>query len=491
MDRSFEHTVLAYLDGLLDKREEREFLKEVSRSTEKRAVLEQYRKLDRTLRNKSVPLAVPLKVQRALADQIPALTEILPPAAGSAVIAAGSSRIGVLAKSASFFSRKIISLLIIGGATVSLVTTLVITGSFSELENSEQLVVGTSNPAAESVDASGDESGQDVVDPAYGSRTSTAAVDAAGPGNSTVDRDLNTSRRSAVSSRDTQPQDRLTARSAASRAEDAVRRQSAFSPSTGMDPGVAPNVTWESTENSAGTAPFAHDRDAGIAFIPLTADPVFSPESRGIRDYPPQPKSLGELLGGSVYAYLETGAADVRSTGGQTSASSFGGVYLLGLRAELSPHFAAGAELGQSTFAREALVSKTAALSPESGTQVIIIDNAIESSAQSWLRLHGLYTLNPASRLRFQADLGTGVLLTRERPVMWTAGVSSLYALTYALHLRAGLHYSGAWMKPVATVPVINTTNTGVIGIIRRAENAGTIYSSSIEFRFGFGVLLW
>ena len=505
MDRSFEHTVLAYLDGLLDKREEREFLKEVSRSAEKRAVLEQFRTLDKTLKNKSVPLAVPLKVQRALADQIPALKDVLPPAAGGAITSTGgaitsasSTRFGWLNRSASYFSRRIVSLMLIGGATVTLISTLILTGTFATDDSADKPGTESSRYVTEEstrADARIADAGTRVSED--GARISDAGEQSAGAddrsvsdaGDQPTDAGDQFVRGGKMSVQDTpagagQPTERYRTR------ERLQTSDNTLTPSRVS--GTLARAAQHTSADHAADVPTGFERSVEVEVIPLVATPLPHRETSGVRDYPPAPKSLGELLGGSVHAYLETGAADVRTSGsGGNRASTFDGVYLLGLRADLSPRFALGAEIGQSTFAREALVSRTEALAGNSETRVIIIDDALQSATQPWLRFQGLYTLNPASRLRFQGDLGVGLLLVRDSPVMWSAGFSSLYSLTYALHLRAGIHYSGAWMSPVTSAPVVNTSNTGVVGIIRNAESAGTVYSSSIEFRIGFGILLW
>ena len=77
MNNTFEYRLLSYLDGMLDARSESEFLKEVARDPQKQKLLRQYRQLDARLRDRSNPVAVPLRTQHALPQRLPALQDVV------------------------------------------------------------------------------------------------------------------------------------------------------------------------------------------------------------------------------------------------------------------------------------------------------------------------------------------------------------------------------------------------------------------------------
>lgn len=107
------------------------------------------------------------------------------------------------------------------------------------------------------------------------------------------------------------------------------------------------------------------------------------------------------------------------------------------------------------------------------------------------MRLHARYGFDAAARLRFEADAGTGLLLGNENSLVFSSGLSAVYALSTSLRAQAGLHYSGTWLSPAMPQPLLVEPGGGVIGIIRRATAAEENYNSAIEFRIGVGVLLW
>lgn len=499
MNTSFEQTVLAYLDGLLDRRAEREFLGEVSRDPEKQAMLEQYRRLNSTLQNRSKPVAVPLKTQQALAERIPALQEVVPKVAP--IVAAGSGAAG--SGAAAFFSRKIVTLLVGGGIAVGTLTTVLVTDPFSTEQESDGRTEQTTASRTDAVQHSA------VQHDATASETSTSASDRVNAS------ELQDASAAAHSS---------SADAARVSHADAARPQSPerISGMTTETDHTDTRAQQTSSQRTGNHIAAVRDVDAG-SVSPIAADtqppasvsssetmreiPSGSTHTLPLRDIPLSQRDPGDehrftgrhpsltfrdILDGRLYAYIESGAAQQQMRGSSNlSKDVLRGVYLAGLRYDFSRHFAGGIEVGQSTFARERLVSTRRQLSQANGSEVIIIDRSLQDELQPWMRLHGLYTFNPGDRLQFQADAGSGLLLGSSRAFIYSLGLSTVYPLTYGLHARAGIHYSGTWLSGSNAQPEIAPSSNGVIGIIRRANDVGTVYASSFEFRVGFGVLLW
>ena len=469
MNASFEQTVLAYLDGLLDRRAEREFLREVSRDPEKQAVLEQYRKLNSTLQNRTEPIAVPLKTQQALAERIPALQDVIPKMAPTVAAGGGSG-------AAAFFSRKILTLLVGGGLVIGTLTTVLLTDPFSAEDATADLGGQTAvsqNLAPQSPDAA---DGASATSEAINGRdaakqSAISPASAASHASST-----NAAPASSADLRDTQPARHTSVRDTESRFPEAIARK------TGTNRAIA-------ATGDAGRLPAS-----ATAALPLREIPLSQHNPDHGRGFAGRPPSLAfrDILDGRLYAYIESGAAQQQMRGSSNlSRDVFRGVYLAGLHYAFSSHFAGGIEVGQSTFAREALVSTREQLTQANGSEIIIIDRSLQDELQPWMRLHALYTFNPDDRLQFQADGGSGLLLGDSPAFIYSLGLSTVYPLTYGLHARAGVHYSGTWLSGSDAQPEIVPSSNGVIGIIRRANNAGTVYASSFEFRIGFGILLW
>jgi len=485
MKTSFEHTVLAYLDGLLDRRAEREFLREVSRDPEKQAVLEQYRRLNSSLQNRSEPVAVPLKTQQALAERIPALQEVIPRVAPTAAVGGGSG-------AAALFSRKIVTLLVGGGIAIGTLTTVLLVDPFSA--GSDASDIPERHSAIQTEAAPLADAGSDLRR-GTSDNTATRDVMESSPSSSTeAGASQSNAARSAVADNSAAPsmQNKVDiSRGGTSR--EALLHQEAVTPSSsvsaaGQDHAFSTDATPEPRGNASSSV-YKSEWALPLRGIDVTSSEM--PGERPLPDRHPVP-ALRSILDGRLYAYIESGAAQQQMRGSSSlSKDVFRGVYLAGLRYDFSSRFAGGIEVGQSTFAREGLVTTRETLSQANGSEIIIIDRSLQDNLQPWLRLHGLYTFNPGDRLRFQADAGSGLLLGSNRALIYSLGLSTVYPLTYGLHARAGIHYSGTWLSGSDAQPDITPSTNGVIGIIRRANNTGTVYASSFELRIGFGILLW
>ena len=482
MDRSFEYKVVAYLDGQLDRREERAFLREVARDPAKRAVLAQHRQLSAALGDRKNPVAVPLKTQQALAEKLPALQNVVPKAAPAAAGATGGA-------AASMFSGKIAGLVIAGGILVGSIGFVLLSGSATD--EADPAATPGNAPAAESAVMSEPHSGASAFRETEGTQSSaqqqveTVPVDGARTAHAAA---------SAASGR--------TAVDATGPTRSATRDDRVGSTTTEALPDTRRVETTPTTAatRAANTARETDDRHHATRLnhrsiaAPLTASSAANaPVASALpgHAYLIERNALRELFGGRLYAYLETGAAQYDMRGTESTARSITkGVYLAGLRYDFTPSIAGGVEFGQSTFAREGYSVERTPLAPGSGTEIVVVDNALSSESQQWLRAHLLWTINPEQRLRLQADAGSGILLGGDNALLFSVGLSSVYAVSPVLQARAGVHYSGTWLSPSGTPPVI-ASGSGVIGIIHNARDAGTAYSSAIEFRVGFGVLIW
>jgi hypothetical protein len=189
--------------------------------------------------------------------------------------------------------------------------------------------------------------------------------------------------------------------------------------------------------------------------------------------------------------YVESGSGwnDVR--GNASSKSSVEGVYLIGLRYDLSSSFALGLEYAQSRFNREGITAERQRAQNGSSTEYIVIGPGLVAETLPWLRLHGAYTVNPEDALQLQADLGGGVLLTQSRPFVFSLGLTTVLRLSPLLSVRGGVHYRGALLEPFVGTPAEIPSSGGAIGIIRNAGEPGRAYTSTVEFRVGFGMGLW
>jgi hypothetical protein len=475
MDRSFEYKILAYLDGMLDARSEREFLKETARDPAKQRLLQQYRHLDSRLRDKSHPVAVPLRSQQALANSIPALKGAIPETV--LPLQPSSTGTGMIA----WLSRRVISLAAISGLLIGTLAFIALIPSNDDTSGvSESAVVSESDRVSEPVAATERSHNESMGD---NSPISDALLEKTAP------------------SLKNQP----TQYSRIPGNNGHVRTGGRISRATGTDAGlrqVAEAIPTRTSLKINSAVPGERTGQQTVQTVEASwneslAPVVFITRHEPVRSDGDHLHTFGsqfpiELFAGRLRLYIETGAAQFGASGtGNAETNGITGVYLAGLRFELTPSFAAGLEFGQSRFARERLESRRIPLSAGTGGEVIVIDRAMNSEMQPWMRLHALYTFNPDARFRVEADAGSGLLLNAERAVVFSSGLSAVYSLSTTLQARAGLHYSGTWLSPSAPEPVIVQPGSGVIGIIRMADAAGEVYSSSVEFRIGFGIVLW
>lgn len=487
MDRTFEYRVLAYLDGQLDRREERAFLREVARDPAKRAVLAQHRELSAALGDRKNPVAVPLKTQQALAEKIPALRNVVPKAAPvGAGIAGGTA--------ASIFSGKIVSLIIVGGTLIGSIGFVLFSGSATDdAAPAEKLVNARSAESAVTSKSSAGASAFRETDgePASAKRLRTAASPAE---TSSPDHD------DAASAAE-QHLANLRAHHSATSSLSATRSYSGSTEAAEVLTKAHHSETRtaavaDRAANDASDAAIHSEASINHRAIPAPLLGTAAEDAPAARTLPRHTRfvernALRELFDGRLYAYLETGAAQYDMRGAESASRSITkGVYLAGLRYDFTSSIAGGVEFGQSTFAREGYSVQRTPLAPGSGTEIVVVDNTLISENQPWLRAHLLWTLNPEQRLRLQADAGSGILLGSDNALLFSLGLSSVYAVSPVLQMRAGVHYSGTWLSPSGTPPVISS-GSGVIGIIHNARDAGTAYSSAIELRIGFGVLIW
>ncbi|MBR9974996.1 MAG: hypothetical protein KFF77_05400 [Bacteroidetes bacterium] len=458
MSDTFEHQLLAYLDGMLDARARHAFLEEVARDPHKQQLLEQYRQLDARLRDRGTPVAVPLRTQQALAQRIPSLREVVPSTPLPAVTAGGLAN---GSKGAALFSvgRRIVGLLLIGGVLAIGVSLVAPSG-----RDERSAGAGTMSTEAPTLLPSTPQTlpAPSTAEPLAGSDVPSPAA--------------NTGHRSPQFSVHGSP---LTSMTATPPATD-IRNTTDIHNTT-----ATPSAT-ETRAVPAGR--FLQEDDLAALFLIPRGDGAQRLEyPRGHMTSP-----LGQLLAGRLHLYLETGATPFTTAGaGGTETLPLSGVYLAGLRYRFSDRFAAGLDLGQSRFSRQRLAAHDAPLGDPGGSTVIVIDREQEAGLYPWLRLHGVYTFNPDSRLRIETDAGSGILLGEGNPVMLSSGLSVVYVVSTVLQLRAGLHGSGVWMSPGAPLLPDIESGDGVIGIIRRAEAAERSFTTSLDVRFGFGVYLW
>lgn len=464
MSDTFEHQLLAYLDGMLDARARHAFLEEVARDPHKQQLLEQYRQLDARLRDRGTPVAVPLRTQQALAQRIPSLREVVPstplPAATAGGLANGSKGAALLST-----GRRIVGLVLIGGV----------------------LAIGVSLVAPSGRDERSAGAGTMSTEAPTPVPSTTQTLPASSPAESLAGSDVpspaaSTGHRGPLFSAQGSPLRNTTATPSATDRSSAKDRSSA----TALRGATTLSSATEARAVPAGR--FLQEDDlAALFLLPRGDNAQRVAYPRGHMTSP-----LGQLLAGRLHLYLETGATPLTTAGtAGTETLPLSGVYLAGLRYRFSDRFAAGLDLGQSRFSRQRLAAHNTPLGDPGGSTVIVIDREQEAGLYPWLRLHGVYTFNPDSRLRFETDAGSGILLGEGYPVMLSSGLSVVYVVSTVLQLRAGLHGSGVWMSPGAPLLPAIESGDGVIGIIRRAETAERSFTTSLDVRLGFGVYLW
>ena len=493
MTDTFEQRLLAYLDGMLDARSRHAFLSEVARDPEKRKLLDQYRQLDARLRDRGNPIAVPLRTQQALAQRIPSLSKAVPqtplPPAGAAAPATGGRGLSAL----SLAGRRIIGLLLAGGLVTVGLSLLDSPWAADRPSPGPAMTPAQTPPGAESQAALQDNA------PENGDAAASWTDRSQQQGGADIPAQAN--RQNARQDREADSPalrpDR-TAATPSSQAPSNTGRDAAAPRSVSTPPQHAlaghPASIAEGTddrvraEDAIGAVGGLH-ADDGVLLRPFTALPAasLSREPQAL----PTPR-LSDLLAGRLHLYLETGATPLAgSIGGPSAASDPSGLYLAGLRYQITHALAAGLDLGRSRFSRERLEASSQSLEGSEGGTLFVIDRVMHGEMTPWLRLHAVYALNPEDRLRFETDAGGGILFTEGTPVMLSTGASLVYALSTSLQLRAGMHATGAWMQPAAPLLPAVGDGSGVIGIIRRASAAQRVFTTTLDLRIGFGILLW
>lgn len=465
MKASFEHTVLEYLDGRLTTRERKKFLNAVAADPEKRGLLEQHEALRTALQDRLHPPAVPLAVQRALAERIPSLTKTLPE--GFRVTGEGG-------RSGRFAGRLFTSTRA-GKAWMSLLvaTALVsLTLGISQLWKQEG-TTASQLPGGATEESSGLSSLMESQELQETASARESRMGRAETVQESVIQHPGSSER--ISARAIAWQRRSTPHG---RLEQTPRSD----PSSSMTP-QAELVPLQNRDN---------DRTTEIQPFPLMQLPRPKHMDRFGDPVVLEPRSGFIPFIGPLFFCIESGAAPSSiNRSNDNGSGAIGGVYLAALRYEVSPFVTIGLEAGQSGFTRESIRAVQQPLEPGSATSVIIIDRGMVSSMLPWLRLHGQYTLNPESRIQLQLDAGAGVLLDTEKPLVFSLGAASGWKVGPGLMLRAGVHYSGSRMAPARVGVTDPVPSPGVVGIIRRNPTIGYSYSSSIDFRIGIGVRIW
>lgn len=433
---------------------QRAFLTEAAHDPRIQHLLDEHRQLNALLRDRRRPIAVPLATQRALAEKIPALQTTIPastlaPAATSSGLLGHALRRGGALLSAVGWRRVWIS---------AVAASLLLTGSYV-LYNS--LDGRTADTVAET---SQERAGIDTE--------TTMST----PGTSSAN--LETEASSAHLLKDTKAVNERHERSAAgSRGTNSPAATEHFS--AHLDAGSADEtVARYSADELAG---LAHELEAAQRGTGLRAEPSVL---RG-----PLQAHIPGMDRMRLYVESGSGWSDVR--GNASSKSSVEGVYLIGLRYDLSSSFALGLEYAQSRFNREGITSERQRAQNGSATEYIVIGPGMVAETLPWLRLHGAYTVNPEDMLQLQADMGGGVLLTQSRPFVFSLGLTTVLRLSPLLSVRGGVHYRGALLEPFVGTPADIPSGGGAIGIIRNAGEPGRAYTSTVEFRVGFGMGLW
>ncbi len=454
MNRTIEDRIQAYLDGQMSSEAQRAFLAEAAHDPRIQHLLDEHRQLNALLRDRRRPIAVPLATQRALAEKLPALQAALPastlaPAATSGGLLGNALRRGGALLSAVGWRRVWIS---------AVAASLLLTGSYVLYNSLDGRTVDT--VAETSQESAGIETETTTSAPGTSSSSIETEASSGTVSNGASARDERRAR-SAVGSRGT-------------KSATAVERGSAFPDAGSAGENI---VQFSGIELAA----LAHELEAAERGTGVRAEPVML---RG----PMQARIPGM---DRMRLYVESGSGwnDVR--GNASSKSSVEGVYLIGLRYDLSSSFALGLEYAQSRFNREGITSERQRAQNGSATEYIVIGPGMVAETLPWLRLHGAYTLNPEDVLQLQADLGGGVLLTQSRPFVFSLGLTTVLRLSPLLNVRGGVHYRGALLEPFVGTPADIPTSGGAIGIIRNAGEPGRAYTSTVEFRVGFGLGLW
>ncbi len=478
MDRNFEQSILAYLDGALDARSEHELLMEISRDPAKQKLLRQYRRLDERLRDSSNPVAVPLRTQQALARRIPALKEILPdiPLAAVGGSAGGKGRFFTVPRG---MLLSVLAGLIIGSLAIFRIAMNEPSAASlrTDAVRAESGKTEAGKTEAGKMGAGKSEAGKSEAGKTGAGKTGAGKTEAGNPvagkteaGNPVAGK---TEAGNPVAGK-TVAGKTVAGKTEAGRT--GAGRTGAGRTGAGRVSATAPDV----------------DETALPAFIPIVYEARRSALPSVPFDRSVPVADLSALFAGRLHFYIESGTSQFAGAGtADARESSFGSVYVAGLRYDFNHLFSAGIEAGQSRFARERLEHSRSAQAAGNGGEVIVIDRVLRDEALPWLRLHARYGFDVAPRLRFEADAGSGILLGHENSLVVSSGFSAVYALSTSLRARAGLHYSGTWLSPAAPQPLIIEPGSGVIGIIRKASAAEENFNSSIEFRIGFGVLLW
>ncbi len=465
MKASFEHTVLEYLDGRLTPKERKNFLDAVAADPEKRSLLEQHEALRSALQDRRHPAAVPLAVQRALAEKIPSLARTLPEGFRAPKATGHSGRFAGRLFASTRVSKIWISS-IIAAALVSL--TLGVSQVWKQEGNTAARFPGQSSEESHRPSSlTGTREIHETASAGESSASGTEIVPTA--------RILHPDKPGRASAH-TVAWQRMNTRHGS-------REQTSFSEPSESTTSQSERILQQNS-----------DIDGFGELLPL---PVMQLSRQEQMERVGEPIVLEPRAGlfpfiGPLFFCIESGAApSAINSSKDNGSSSMSGVYLAALRYEASPFVTIGLEAGQSSFTRESILAVQQPLEPGSATSVIIIDRGIVSSILPWLRLHAQYTLNPESSIQFQFDAGAGVLLDSEKPLVFSVGAASGWMLGPSLMLRVGVHYSGSRMAPARVEAIDPVPSPGVVGIIRRNPTIGYSYSSSIDFRIGIGVRVW
>ncbi len=466
---TFEQTVLAYLDGMLDRREEHDFLDAVRRDPEKRALLEQYQLLRDTL-EKQRSSYLPAHTERALAKRIPALRNI-PLLEDASFVHASKGLHSLLS------IRRISVLLIAGAALFTLLSVLQQTGRSPEASvNSPQNTTSLSRNGVSTRNGKADAVGEEIESWTNSVESGKTDVKAA------VWDDQRTSSMQGYSLH------RRVNRQGNAVGERAYQHGGTIgnqvNGASGAQAGLPDNAVMAAT---FATIRVKHGSTAmrGIARFPLA-----NPGEIIVHEQPLQVART--FFGRKLQVCFESGA-EMREMmrGDRRLGNEYSAQYLVGLRWEFDPFMAAGVEVGQSVLAREGQTVRTLTMEDSPDMDVIIVENVLKEEERSWVRAHIFYTFNPGDLFQIQATAGSGLLLGSDRNVMFSLGAAVQYPFLSNVYIRAGLHYSGTWLGASGVTPVLPTAGGNPVAFKFPSENPGRTYNSSIQFRIGAGYLLW
>ncbi|MEP7234961.1 MAG: hypothetical protein ABI778_06665 [Ignavibacteriota bacterium] len=542
-----EEKILDYMDGTLSENESGELLHSLSVSPEKRVVLEQHIKLRELTGLAQKPFAIPQALEANMAERFPAIAEYNREVAGGAIVALQSARPSYIGRVAAAITGFIAQYPVRTGfavAAASVIGYFALSGNNSSSD--KQILSADRNssinqaptivdPASSVVGERGTISNQNSGTLNATTHAENTSPIATIPGESKpahLSSELQHSHFNATpipapKANIPSHRDRIASQmNHASQSTNKIKQPVLHSNVANNDPVIPekslntpPAKTPAAKDNQVADAPSAvavaksnEVKNDKVADVPVSnnatptkdiassnsskenavpnvslAENNVNGSSKEQNPFKNKHETSAGALAFRVYGSLGGSLVNVHDNDA-TLANRFEGGALLGVDYVIDQNIAFGLEGGNAAISQ--LITQSAVQTGTSGLPSIskvVVNNAVTSGSQFYLRAVGHYTFNPEDAFHLEATGGVGAAFSGKASPLVSGALYLIHDFTDNLAISGGLAFAGAWNSTSASSAVTQAVTTGSdpIGYVTTNHAGGTLFTPSYAVRIG------